>query len=184
MLAWEARAGVFFLAKKRSKSSFRLFGRLGQGRDWGSGLGLESLVRDSSQQSYRSVRGRAVGDRLGAEASVPVTASRRRLACRRFPYCQPAAKSVPVSTEVTYPGCEVQRSAEALPTLEPRTFGVPLCPLQRDNDHGPRPVPHQGDNLEIPTKVPTLRFPRRAGGLSVGTPVLLLAWEARAGIYF
>ena len=40
--------------------------------------------------------------------------------------------------------------------IEPRTFGVPLCPLQRDNDHGPRPVPHQGDNLEQANCVGTL----------------------------
>ena len=52
---------VFFLAKKRSKSSSRLFGRLGQGRDWGSGLGLETLVRELSQSRCRLSKGTSCG---------------------------------------------------------------------------------------------------------------------------
>ena len=61
LLAWEPRAVVFFLAKKRSKSSFRLCGRLGQGRDWSSSLDLEGWVGDLSQPRCRLSMGTSYG---------------------------------------------------------------------------------------------------------------------------
>ncbi len=62
---------VFFLSKKRSKSSSRLFGRLGQGLDWSSDLDLESWVRDSSQQSYRLSKGTSCRRSFGSGGQCP-----------------------------------------------------------------------------------------------------------------
>ena len=42
-----------FESAKRTKRPFRLFGRLGQGRDWSSSLDLEGWVSDLSLPRYR-----------------------------------------------------------------------------------------------------------------------------------
>ena len=147
LLAWEARAGVFFLAKKRSKSSFRLFGRLGQGRDWSSSLDLESWVGGLLQLSFRLSNRTSYRRSPRGEIAAEVTTLRgpglqeilllSALLLSRYPFRPghlPGLRGPAL-------GCSLVNLGPA--ATEPRTFGVPLRPLQRDGDHGPRPVPHQ-----------------------------------------
>ena len=94
----------------------------------------------------------------------------RRSSLGDTPIVSPAARSVPASPSVPYPGPDVERLACSFANIgpaatEPRTFGLPLCHLQRENDHGPWPVPHQGVYLEQPHQGDNLEKPHQGAYL-------------------
>ena len=172
MLAWEARALVFFLAKKRSKSSFRLFGRLGQGRDWSSSLDLESWVSGLLQLSFRLSKGTSYRRSPRGEIAAEVTTLRgpglqeilllSALLLSRYPF-RPGH----------LPGLRGPALGRSPANLDPRTFWVPVGPSKGTTITGLGPCPtkvstlrspHQGTNLEQPHQGTYLEIPQAGLG--------------------